>query len=201
MIEIPSECYNTILAQSYLHTTEICGVLSGIYHDSESVVTAVYPATNAAETPRTRYEIDPEELMTIFDMIHDTGREVIGFYHSHPDGPLTPSETDSAQATWSGHSYAICCYDDAQREYGHSMNKYPSDTAPVKPMSVDSCPVGANWYTYNTNTDTNDETDTDRQSTKDTHYHPISTDTDHTHHLGSWRWDGNQFHEESVIIT
>ncbi|ERG95443.1 Mov34/MPN/PAD-1 family protein [Haloquadratum walsbyi] len=40
-------------------------------------------------------------------MIHKTGREVVGSYHSHPDGPLTPSETDTARAMWSGYSYLI----------------------------------------------------------------------------------------------
>ncbi len=200
MIEIPPACYNTILAQSYSHKYEICGVLAGIHHDSEKIVTTVYPTTNAAETPRTRYEIDPEELIGILERIHHTAYEVIGFYHSHPNGPLTPSEADSAQATWSGHSYVICSYDGAQSEYNRSMSEYPSDTAPIESVSVDSCPVGAYWGNNNTNDETETETETDPQSTWNHQYLPISTDTDPTHHLGSWRWDGNQFHEETIVI-
>nr|WP_277410173.1 desampylase [Natrinema longum] len=87
---------------------EICGVLGGEYEpDGRSRVRSQYPATNVAETPRTRYEIDPEEQLAIFDRIEDRGREIVGFYHSHPRGPPRPSATDAARATWPDRSYLI----------------------------------------------------------------------------------------------
>ncbi|MFC7079591.1 desampylase [Halorussus caseinilyticus] len=75
--------------------------------DSDHRVEAHHPAENAAETPRTRYEIDPREQLALLERIEESGREVVGFYHSHPAGPPGPSATDAAQATWPGRSYVI----------------------------------------------------------------------------------------------
>lgn len=89
---------------------EICGILGGQRPETghESQVTTVHRATNVAETPRTRYRIDPKEQLALIEAIEDTGREVVGFYHSHPSGPPVPSETDAERAAWPGYSYAIC---------------------------------------------------------------------------------------------
>jgi proteasome lid subunit RPN8/RPN11 len=92
---------------------EVCGVLSGTenaddHHDeADHRVEVHHPAENVAERPRTRYEIDPREQLELMETIEDAGREVVGFYHSHPEGPAGPSATDSAQATWPGRSYVI----------------------------------------------------------------------------------------------
>jgi len=87
---------------------EICGVLGGEYApDGPSRVASQYPAENVAEEPRTRYGIDPEEQLRIFDRLEDRGEEIVGFYHSHPRGPARPSATDEARATWPDRSYVI----------------------------------------------------------------------------------------------
>ena len=90
---------------------EVCGVLAGVREsegqpDARRVETR-HPAENVAEMPRTRYEIDPREQLDLMERIEDAGREVVGFYHSHPRGPLSPSATDAAQATWPDRSYVI----------------------------------------------------------------------------------------------
>lgn len=43
---------------------------------------------------RRRYEIDPRDLMRVEDEAEQGGLEVVGIYHSHPDHPAAPSETD-----------------------------------------------------------------------------------------------------------
>ncbi|ELY65338.1 desampylase [Natronococcus jeotgali] len=87
---------------------EICGVLGGEYDPTgRSEVGSQYPAENVAEHPRTRYRIDPEEQLAIFDRLEARDEEIVGFYHSHPRGPPRPSETDAADATWSDRSYVI----------------------------------------------------------------------------------------------
>ncbi|SDC00885.1 desampylase [Natrinema hispanicum] len=87
---------------------EICGVLGGTYEpDGTSRVHSQYPADNVAENPRTRYEIDPEQQLAIFDRLEARGEEIVGFYHSHPRGPARPSDTDAALATWPDRSYLI----------------------------------------------------------------------------------------------
>ncbi|SIR97798.1 desampylase [Natronorubrum thiooxidans] len=87
---------------------EICGVFGGEYDpDGRSRVRSQYPADNVAETPRTRYRINPEAQLELFDRLEERGEEIVGFYHSHPRGPPRPSETDVAQATWPDRSYLI----------------------------------------------------------------------------------------------
>jgi proteasome lid subunit RPN8/RPN11 len=101
---------------------EVCGVLAGargteerqveessVEENSSEVrrVEAHHPAENAAETPQTRYEIDPREQLELLEAVEAAGREVVGFYHSHPRGPAEPSATDAAQATWPDRSYVI----------------------------------------------------------------------------------------------
>mgnify|MGYP006276460207 CR=1 FL=1 len=70
-------------------------------------VTAVRRVPNVADAPRVRYELDPETTLAVFDEAEATGREVVGFYHSHPSGPSHPSATDREQARWPGRVYVV----------------------------------------------------------------------------------------------
>lgn len=81
---------------------EICGVLSG----RNSTVSTVHRVPNVADSPRTRYELDPEKQLEAIERAESEG-ELIGFYHSHPDGPAEPSATDRKQATWPDAYYVI----------------------------------------------------------------------------------------------
>jgi len=53
-----------------------------------------------------RFEMDPQEFMRVEREAEAAGYEVIGFYHSHPDWPAIPSQTDIAFA-WEGSYYMI----------------------------------------------------------------------------------------------
>lgn len=112
MIEFPRSAYDRVIKHAYKGgPAEICGILGGEYGEDRSVVTSVHQATNVAETPEMRYYIDPEEQLEITETIEDAGDEVVGFYHSHPAGPTSPSETDADRATWPGRSYVIAAMD------------------------------------------------------------------------------------------
>ncbi|WP_436346000.1 desampylase [Natronorubrum sp. FCH18a] len=108
---VPAEIRDRILERAREgQPEEICGIFGGEYDsapDGRSRVRSQYPAENVAETPRTRYRIDPEAQLEIFERLEDRGEEIVGFYHSHPRGPPRPSETDAAQATWPDRSYLI----------------------------------------------------------------------------------------------
>ena len=86
---------------------EVVGVLAGSRGASGSTVSRAYRAGNAAARPKTRYEIDPGEEIELLERIDAAGLECVGFYHSHPEGPASPSETDARLAAWPGHSYVI----------------------------------------------------------------------------------------------
>ena len=114
MIELSRAVYDDIVSHAYSGgDAEICGVLAGTQGDDSDpgVVTETYEAENVAETPEIRYRIDPEEQLELIEAVEADGRDLIGFYHSHPTGPTHPSETDAARATWPDHSYVICALD------------------------------------------------------------------------------------------
>lgn len=72
---------------------EVCGVLVG--HSGERRVQRVVRVPNGEqESPRVRYLIAPEDLLRVQREARAQGQEIVGFYHSHPDHPARPSETD-----------------------------------------------------------------------------------------------------------
>jgi proteasome lid subunit RPN8/RPN11 len=66
------------------------------------------PVTNsyAADEQYHRFSISPQDLMRAEKSAAEVGQLVLGFYHSHPDHPARPSETDR-HAAWPFYSYVI----------------------------------------------------------------------------------------------
>lgn len=95
---------------------EVCGILGGTRDGREHRVAKRHPAENVADRPRSRYEIDPREQLDRMETVADAGREVVGFYHSHPRDPPEPSPTDVEQATWPDRSYVIVSLDEDATE-------------------------------------------------------------------------------------
>ncbi|WP_049969682.1 desampylase [Haladaptatus cibarius] len=107
MLVLSREVYDTLVSRARRgRPAEICGILAGT-QGSPTTVEDTFQAENVAETPETNYEIHPEEQLEIMEKIEDRGQDVVGFYHSHPEGPDHPSETDAADATWDGYAYVI----------------------------------------------------------------------------------------------
>lgn len=97
------DAYDSLLAHAREGApAEICGVLGG----EGSTVSSTYRVPNVADAPRTRYELDPEDQLKAIEAAESEG-ELLGFYHSHPEGPSEPSATDRAQATWADAHYVI----------------------------------------------------------------------------------------------
>jgi len=93
--------------ETYPH--ECCGVLLGeIDGDGlKSVQAAVRCGNLRSDSPQDRYLIDPRELVRIQRQAREQGQDIVGFYHSHPDHPARWSQTDLAEAHWTGCSYVI----------------------------------------------------------------------------------------------
>lgn len=108
MIVFPRSVYDELIEHAESGTpNEVCGVLGGEYSDDVSRIKVLERADNAADAPEYEYLIDPEEQYELMVRLEDAGHEPAGFYHSHPAGPPSPSETDAARATWPGLSYVI----------------------------------------------------------------------------------------------
>lgn len=73
---------------------EVCGVLLGPPGPAVRVTEVVPVDNRETEQPRVRYQIAPEDLIRIQRTSRERGLDIVGFYHSHPDHPARPSETD-----------------------------------------------------------------------------------------------------------
>lgn len=86
---------------------EICGMLIGGKSGSRVEVADVVRARNLnTERSRDRYELDPLDMLKADERARSRGLEIVGVWHTHPDHPARPSETDRAQA-WEAWIYLI----------------------------------------------------------------------------------------------
>jgi predicted GIY-YIG superfamily endonuclease/proteasome lid subunit RPN8/RPN11 len=108
-ISISKGEFQTLLLESInAFPGEACGLLLGRDNRIEKVV----PAANVHPTPKNHFEIDPQALIDAHRTARQGGPEVIGYYHSHPRGPATPSATDCEMASGDGRVWAIVAMGD-----------------------------------------------------------------------------------------
>ena len=101
---------DTQLKQIYAHAAETypneCfGFLVGAPDDGGRVHDVVR-GTNLRTDRTDRFEMDPVEFVRVEKKADEDGLSVVGFYHSHPDWPAIPSQTDLTWA-WEGTYYLI----------------------------------------------------------------------------------------------
>ena len=82
---------------------ECCGVLAG----NLGIITRAFPGANVADTPTTKYEIATREIINLMRDIRLAGLELMGIYHSHPNGKGEPSHTDIATVGYPDVAYFI----------------------------------------------------------------------------------------------
>jgi proteasome lid subunit RPN8/RPN11 len=88
---------NELVASAESTPEECCGFLLG--HEREGrIVTAVIPAQNVAENRQVHFEVDPLEYLRAEQYAAKHNLELVGIYHSHPNSPALPSETDRRKA-------------------------------------------------------------------------------------------------------
>ncbi len=86
---------------------ECCGVLLGEFGKSIRVLEVVAVDNTSDAHRERRYLIDAPTLFRITKEADQRGLDVVGFYHSHPDHPAQPSQTDLDQATFPAYVYMI----------------------------------------------------------------------------------------------
>lgn len=105
-IQIKNEDLEKIHAHAKLaYPFEACGLLIGETRNNKKLVKKVIPTENKNKAREDRYEIDPKEYIKIDNKLNKS-EYIIGIYHSHPDHPPRPSETDLAIAQ-PAYSYII----------------------------------------------------------------------------------------------
>ncbi len=89
------------------YPNECCGILYGRDEAGRRMVGRLETVANAyaADEQFHRFSIGPADLMRAERSCRG-GELVLGFYHSHPDHPARPSETDRLHG-WPFYSYVI----------------------------------------------------------------------------------------------
>jgi proteasome lid subunit RPN8/RPN11 len=74
---------------------EACGAFLG---RGGEVARVALLENRETETPRVRYQIDDQDQLRLHCEARAEGLDVVGYFHSHPDHPARPSETDRQRA-------------------------------------------------------------------------------------------------------
>ena len=108
MLVLPREVRADLAAWiSAGYPEETCGLLLGRPNAGRTEIARATSAKNLnRDRARDRYELDPEGFLAADLAAREAGLEIVGVWHSHPDHPAEPSETDRA-AAWEGWSYLI----------------------------------------------------------------------------------------------
>ncbi len=85
---------------------ECCGLIEGEQAGEQVRAMALHPSSNLAPEPD-RFAIDPKLQFALLRRLRNTGRRVIGCYHSHPNGRAEPSPRDAEAAEETGFVWLI----------------------------------------------------------------------------------------------
>jgi len=98
MLKIKKEAVEEIKKQAEKgYPFEICGFMLGSidYMDDLRECTEVIQVENQnKERANDRFEIDPKDYLKVENYADEKGLLIVGIYHSHPDHPDKPSQTD-----------------------------------------------------------------------------------------------------------
>jgi desampylase len=85
---------------------ECCGLIEGVRRSDGLRAVKLHPARNLAGEAD-RFEVDPEAQFAALRTARESGRDVIGCYHSHPNGVAEPSPRDREGAGEDGFVWLI----------------------------------------------------------------------------------------------
>lgn len=109
-LNISQEHFDQIV--EHLHSVwpeEGCGLLAG----TAGVAQRVLPITNILHS-RNRFRMDPEQQVNSMIAIREVGMELVGIFHSHPNGPPQPSTTDMLEAAYPEAAYLVFWFEKAK---------------------------------------------------------------------------------------
>ncbi|HSZ73553.1 MAG TPA: M67 family metallopeptidase [Rhizomicrobium sp.] len=89
---------------------ECCGLIEGAREGGTARAMALHPTRNLS-TNNDHFEIDPSEHIRLMREARGRGAEIIGCYHSHPNGHAGPSERDREGAGETGFIWLIASLD------------------------------------------------------------------------------------------
>ena len=103
-LEVTSGAIATLLTEAEkAGPEECCGLLLG----RGELIDRAHPCANVADDPARRFEIDPAALLAAHKAARAGGPQVLGYYHSHPNGHPLPSASDCEHASGDRRVWAI----------------------------------------------------------------------------------------------
>ena len=115
---LPSEEFELIREHAEAaFPNECCGFFYGKVDDYTIAVSEIHPVDNAKEgDQRRRFEISPLDYMRAEQYALESGLQLLGVYHSHPNHPAIPSVHDWRQAV-PNFSYIIISVKDGKYDH------------------------------------------------------------------------------------
>jgi len=111
---------------------ERCGVVA-VEPGSPPRAVRVYPAVNIHESPL-KFEIDPAELLELWNACQQEGCELGAIYHSHVRSEPYPSQTDvNFAANWPGVEWIIVGLADGEEP---RVRTYLIEGADIKEVAI-----------------------------------------------------------------
>ena len=89
-----------------IYPEECCGALIASNEKLDVILEARQMQNINSGSSKTRYNIDPLELLELEDEMDEKNFTMVGIYHSHPDHPAKPSKFDLENA-WPNLSYIV----------------------------------------------------------------------------------------------
>ncbi len=112
MFALPRTLYDQIIDHAReTYPEECCGLIAG----NGGTPSHIYRLKNTAETPTTRYLIDPQQQIWAFKNMRHNGMDLVAIYHSHPESEAYPSQTDLSLAYYPEAVYLLATLRDLNR--------------------------------------------------------------------------------------
>jgi proteasome lid subunit RPN8/RPN11 len=104
----PEECCGILLGKLDKLTKTVVEVIPtiNVWEPAESIDMLLEANSGLARTKTSRYSISPRDILQAQKLSRDLELNIVGFFHSHPDYPATPSICDRDLA-WHVYSYPI----------------------------------------------------------------------------------------------
>jgi len=110
---------------------EVCGLLGGRHTTAEHY----YPVVNIADDPASEYLMDPKQQIGAMRRMRERGEALMGIFHSHPDSPAQPSNTDLSKAAYPDTIYLIAGF--GEKEDRLELNAFYYDGKSFTPVEMD----------------------------------------------------------------
>ncbi len=126
---------------------ECCGLLAGIRNNDAAItattVTRVIDSANVAQDRRRdSFEVDPKVRFDLMRELEGSDEEIIGHYHSHPDHPALPSQTDLSMVYEPELVWLIISVRDGQAVQSAAFMPH-ADASAFKPLELRT----TDWHT------------------------------------------------------